>query len=851
MNDWELLNIAKTQDKAAIFAGLVQKVADKDFKTDLPEIFRYIKGYHQIIASIERQSMDEQKYFPVKVGFSNDEIILPYMDGEIYQTPEQLINYFTEIYGNLATRFNILYWKSALANAKTHSIVETEAYCLPIVHFLSEHSFVKSDVLLELKKSFPILKFFETEEWDQLRSTEVNYGYVEFLINVGNVELDLQIDALLEHAYTSGQIDSILSLLARSMRLVREKDFAGAFNVLSGNIPEEAKPLLMKQREANLLFAAVVLAKQEEARGHFTNVLNQSLQRFPGDAHLLYLRAAFLFHSLSADEALEEIIATLKIDPTNKKCFFLLGKAYLTLDLNQGAYEIFQHISEFEPLNLEYVACQAIALQKVLEEQRQIAAPGLNKAAYMEQVFQLIDINLYEEIQEIPESLPEDSDLIALRLYAKVCEHHYYEDRRDFAELYKALEIAEMPELVLRLVRKQISFHPTFAEIAQQKEFLLKYLPVFPDDDVINFHMGSYYLQAEEYPEALEYYQKANRINPENMDTYLGVARAAEYLKEYQMAIDHIRVYLEAHNYDPVGYEILARCAINIQNYLLAYRSYRWIVQIRTQVTPMDQFYLVNTLAAYTRNTSINLAKNNLFMEDLHEVILLFESLPKGEEFRQHPNGRVAYFWAAVLCNFAKMEEKGLEFANEAIKISADMGVKNLEDIAKYKAGFLMELGRYQENIQFLLPYVAYLQKNLPQEKFNIFNLGFYIAASYEKLEQIDEAYQWRMLNIERYYEIEAHDKAWLEDYIINFFDQCLNRDNLAQIKEVGNLYLLAIEEPFHNHIYVCYWLADSYAKEGNITASTEFFQKAITYGSQFPEDYQDMVESAKSKLVS
>src|SRR5690606_21997539 len=144
---------------------------------------------------------------------------------------------------------------------------------------------------------------------------------------------------------------------------------------------------------------------------------------------------------------------------------------------------------------------------------------------------------------------------------------------------------------------------------------------------------------------------------------------------------------------------------------------------------------------------------------------------------------RVAYFWAAILCKFAKMHEKGLEFLDKAIDICNEIGEKDLGDIAKNKAEFLIALGRYKENINFLIPYMAYLQKHLPQEKSNIVNLGFYIAASYEKLNQMDEAYEWRMLNIERYYDIEDHDKAWLEDYIIDLFDQCLDRDNLTQTK--------------------------------------------------------------------
>ena len=429
MNYWELLGISKTQDKALILEGLIQKIERLDFKNDLAEIFQNIKTYHQLLASLERKILDEAKLFPVKVGFSNEEIILPYLEEEIYETPEQLIAYFTEIYGNLATRFNILYWKSAIANAKIHSSVDPQDYCLPIVDFLSTHLFVKSDVLQELAKTFPLLPFFESEEWDSLRSTKVNYGYVEFLINCGNFELDLQIDALLEHNYTSEQIEAILGALTRSILQARKKDFPGAFDSLASAIPEEAKPLLVKQREANLLFAAVVQEKHEEARGHLINVLNQSLQRFPGDAHLLYIRASYLFHTLDQDEALREIIDTLKVDPTNTKCFFLLGKIYLKKGLNKEAYEVFQGISGFEPLNVEYAAYGAIAIQEILKDQMQLQVQ--NKSSYIEQAFQLIDLSLFEEVGPAPDGLQNDPDIRALQLFVRVCELNYYHDTRN------------------------------------------------------------------------------------------------------------------------------------------------------------------------------------------------------------------------------------------------------------------------------------------------------------------------------------------------------------------------------------------------------------------------------------
>lgn len=850
MNSWEVLNIAKTQDKAAILAGLQQKVADKDFKSDLPEIFRHIKAYHQIMAALEQQAINEEKYFPERVGFSKEEIILPYIGEDIYETPEQLTHYFSEIYGNLASRFNILYWKSAIVNAKRHSVVDLKEYCLPIINFLNDHLYVKSDVFHELRSNFPLLRFFMSEEWNSLKNDNEYYDYIEFLIINGNVELDVQVDTLLEQIDSSQQMDAMLDALARSSNLARQGSLAQAFNILAENISEEVKPLLIKQREVNLLFKAAVLEKQEEALPHFIGVLNQSLQRFPDDTHLLYLRAVYLAHTLSPEAAQKEIIVTLKAKPTITKCFFLLGKSYLETNLDKEAHEIFAQIASFEPLQLEYCAYQAIALQKILEAQKQLVASDLGRAAYMERMFQLIDINQYEEIAETPKRFQDDRDFMALQLYAEVCERHYYEDKAALPTLYQALEMAQMPELVLRLVRKKMSFHKTFAEIAEQKDFLTKYLAIFPDDDEIHFNLGSCYFHIKDYPKALEHYKKANQLNPANMHTFLGVARVAEFLKEYTMAIKYIGVYLHAYRYDKVGYEILARCAINTKDFLLAYRCYRWIIHIDAHASPEVQFYLVNTLGAYIRNTSINLANNSLFVNDLQAVVALFESLPKGEDFRQHPKGRVAYFWAAILCKFAMMHEKGLEFLDKAIDICNEIGEKDLGDIAKNKAEFLIALGRHKESINFLIPYVAYLQKHLPQEKLNVVTLGFYIASSYEKLNQMDDAYEWRMLNIERYYDIEGHDQAWLEDYIIGFFFQCMESNNLAQVKEVGNLYLLAIEEPCHNHVYVSYWLADSYAQEGNATASTELFQKVVAYGSQFPEDYPELVESAKLKLV-
>ena len=161
-----------------------------------------------------------------------------------------------------------------------------------------------------------------------------------------------------------------------------------------------------------------------------------------------------------------------------------------------------------------------------------------------------------------------------------------------------------------------------------------------------------------------------------------------------------------------------------------------------------------------------------------------------------------------------------------------------------------MALERYEEVVNFLVPYRNYLQKNLPQDTFRIFNCGFYIANAYEKLENEEEEYQWRLLNIEQYYDIAGHDEQWLEDYTIRFFDKCLAAQNTAQINEVGNLYLLVIETPCQNHIYVSHWLAEVAAGNGNSSLSNQHYQKVIQYGKDFPNEYQDLVEAAKTKII-
>ena len=640
MTCWEVLGITKTQDKNKVFQALVKKVNEADFENDLEYVFRCKKAYDSAIALVAAMEPEKTAHYPWGSSQDTGEHIIPYLDEEeIYQTPEQLISRFTFIYDNLATRYNLLYWKSAIANAKLHTTVSLQEYCFPIIDFLASHRFLKTDVLTEFRKSFPLASLFSTEEWKAAEKENEMYPYIKFLVARGNIELDLHIDDLLTYNFTSDQLEAILIRLAVSLNFARQNDLPRAYNVLIENIPDEAKPLLVKQRELNILFRLALIEEQEETKSYFTDALDQALKRFPGDEHLVFLRASYLFRTASAEEARKALIEILRVSPANDKCFFLLGKCYLKLDLLNEADIIFRNLISRAPLNVEYWAQSAVATQRLLKEQSQNDSLNKDKAYYINRITQLVDLNLYEEINELSPDFPADPDIKALQLYAAACEKYYFEGLREIALLDEAVDYARSPDIILRIVRKQLEFHPNFGDVARIKDYIFKHLALFPDDDQLNFKAGSYYLLLEDYAKAWKHYNKAHEANPHNLDVYLGLARAAEYLEDYQLAKENILHYQHAHNYDPVGYEILTRCSYNMQDYYTCVRSSWWLMSIKDpkNVSTEDQFFLVNALYNFVRNFPTDLENCPGLLLDIQEVILLFDSLPKETEFLQHP----------------------------------------------------------------------------------------------------------------------------------------------------------------------------------------------------------------------
>src|SRR5690606_5048803 len=120
----------ETNDKERIRAALANRIREVDFSRELDHVFACLRAYDLIEAQTEAAVPEGGMALPWEQQDPEiNEALLPYLDSEgPYRNPEALISRFEELYDNIVTRYQILSWKSAIANMKLYTAVELEAY---------------------------------------------------------------------------------------------------------------------------------------------------------------------------------------------------------------------------------------------------------------------------------------------------------------------------------------------------------------------------------------------------------------------------------------------------------------------------------------------------------------------------------------------------------------------------------------------------------------------------------------------------------------------------------------------------------------------------------------------------
>lgn len=846
MTDQQLLGLNIISTKTEIRAALINSIFDLDFEIDIEPILTFIQAYQRLIQQVE----DSTTHSLIIDWDSGIQQALPY--DSYCDSPEKLVGYFTEIYDNPTIRFNSLFWKSAINAAVTDDSENLQLYCKPIADFLLQRPYIKSEIVRLIANSFPFGDFFpQRKESDEDTEFWNTYGYVYNLLRRGNLELELVADAVNTGQFTSPQLDDIYNRLLYSTRYFRENQNARAFNILTEGIPANIKPVLVWHREVNILYKAVVIEKEEKINGLFTATLNQALEAFPNDPHMLYMRAKYLYHTLSAQEFLTEITTTLKLIPEHPKCLALLGDCYLKLGIARAALIIFENLKKLYPLNMEYVTSTARASRQYINFCINEHDPKENSTAYYINIItSLCDLKMFEDIATFSKEAPlEDPNIQALLMYAKVQEQLIFEGIKDKQLLLDALACAQDKEIIRKIKELYLKGLPNWSDIQNEKEFISTYYQENPTDAMATYQMAMYHFSLDDYEPAYQLFEAAKNADPNKHENYYNLARSASYCGNHVKAIEYIKTYLLYNKYNLAGNECLCDWTYGINDYRQSHLNARWLLSLcnQSEFKAKYFFYLTTSLSLYL--TEINGFENNI--EYVKETLDLFDQYPKPENYWSDEYGSKAMYWAVKLSHSIGYFERSVNYINVIVKNAKEYtwSLKKL-CLLELLPQCLYHLCRYEETIERVVPATfELLEKN--QTDADARTAAFYISFAYQQLERLNDRLHWASICVNCYTDVTDPPIEWLKTYLYDNFIDAFQFELRDHAIHLGLAYLALIKAPCAQHILYTHYLALTYEQNNNPEAAFNMHKKCIEYGNMFPNEFQEEIAISQDFINS
>lgn len=842
MTDQQFLGVNTLSDKTEIKNALIKKVSDLDFEIDIENFFSYIHCSQRLIKNIASEVSDDETIITDEYS----EIIKDFNTEAGFNTPEELIRYFEILYDNPATRFNKLLWKSVIRSLKTLNDKKPEDYLKPVADFLNAKPFLKSDVLLLIADALPFGKFFPKVKNEQNKEFWQQYGFVHHLLAVGNLELDLHADIINTGEFSSSQLDDIYNRLMNSSNYYRNNLLPQAFNALSDGLPADIKPLLIWQRELNILYKAVFIEKVENITELFQNTLHNALTAFPDDEHLLYIRAKFLSHFYDPEQFKEKIIDTLKIIPDHAKCLFLLGKCYLQLGIPRAALIIFENLKKINPLNMQYVTSAALASRKYIDFCISQHDPKDNdKQYYISMINMLIEKEMFDEVTVFAEEAPkEDHDIRALLLYSKDVETFLVTGEKNKEELVEALSLTKDKEIIRKIKEHYLHDLLYFSEIQAEKDFIFEYYRENPNDSMANYQIGMFYFADNNHEKAYDFLLKAKEINPDKISNYYNLARVTSILGIHSEALEYANVYLLYNKYNVIVNEIYCDCTYALQQYKNAHNGAKWLLSIcrKNEFDPKYFFYFTTSLS-YHMDKIENKYHNLAYVNDMLE---LYDQYPKPDTFWINDNGSRSMYWAANLCYKIGNYEKGVAYLQCILENVKEYNWPLLE---KCKFQLLPEclhgLQQYEKLIQLLeIPTLKALEKQ--QDDPSVRLSCFYISYAYSIQGNDEKKMQWALSCIKCYQQMSDPPIDWLANNLLVNFQACLETKMKSYLVAFGNIYLDFIKTPQSGHIWLTHHFANFYSQEGNQDEALKYHQMCIEFGWLFPEEWKELTENSQ-----
>ncbi|PIB34360.1 hypothetical protein BFP72_02445 [Reichenbachiella sp. 5M10] len=757
-------------------------------------------------------------------------------------TPDQLIHQMHTVYSDLTIRFDFAQWEALVQNVIKHAEGNLQSYCLPIAQFLQGHSFLLSDVFLLIRKSFPWDKWYDSPDWRVwCQEDQQTTRFVREVLEQGNLELDLLIQSIPTEGWESKGMDDLLEIILHGSVLCRQGQDQESFQMLS-RTPAETRPVVVWQRMMELVYRASVTYGVEHAQALFPQVMAEAMIYYPEDEGLLFLQNSFRFETRPTFETKEEIIKTLKNHPEHERQMFLLGRCYLRTNQNQQAYKLLQQLADRHPLNLDYASYAARALDAVLSQ----PVDQADKRVYLERMLQQLELEIYELI-EIPDSLADDPDIMALKHYAYSASRRHMQGGHEPTyypqDTKKAMEMAQDGDVQVFLYWKYRSTFGTLDDLLEIHDLVLDYFEEFPERYETAFAAGELHLAQGNNEQAYACYDMSSQLNPEYIFNYLGKARAALRMGDHEKCLAAGRVYVHSMNYWRQGHYCIGKSYFDHKEYKEAYGSFKWMVQLEGGKPSIHDQYL---LVASLRNFLLELpeADRLSYISSIDEGLQLFDDLPKQEEFVENNEGSGAYLYASEICEMAGYAERGLQYIDQVVHYWHGKNIMVNKEQAWVKVRLLRLLNRYHEAHAFLEEHINDL-KHLGEKPEEIAHFEPLLAEIAKQLESETEL-SGKLRSLIRQ---SAEDPArWRATYQQMMFHAMMSKEFPVMLA-TGTRYFELYQEPGEDDVFMAFWLADAHVKTENPEKAKAYWKRCLEAGALFPYKYGNLISMAQMKL--
>lgn len=844
MTDQQFLGVNSLSGTKEIQDALIKKISDLDFEIDIESIFNYIHCSQRLIQKTNTTTTADE----IVITDQYREVIKDFRTEEGYNTPEKLVQHFEILYDNPSTRFDKLLWRSALESLNRYDREHLETYIKPVIDFLKERPFLKSDVLelitdkLRLQKFFFITDLNENDEafWQQ-------YKLVKNLVfETGNLILDLHAEEINTGQFNTIQLDDIYNRLMISTQYSRQNRLPEAFNVLTDRIPAAIKPLLLWQRELNILYKAVVVEKNENISELFVSTINNALTAFPDDEHLLYMRVKYLFHFYTPEEFREDIITTLKKIPNHQKCLFLLGKCYMKLGVARAALIIFENLKKLNPLNMQYVTAAALASRKYIDFCISEHDPKENdKQYYITMITTLIEKEMFEEVAVFAAEAPEeDPDIKALLIFSKDVEEYIITGQKNKGELVRALSYAKDKEIIRKIKEHYLKDLPNWSELRAEKDFIINYYKEYPNNSNANYQMGMLYYAETDYEKAYDYLLKAKEIDPSNIDNYYNLARVTSLVEIHSEAMEYVSVYLQYNRYNVVANEVYCDCVYEMKDYLGAHLTAKWLLSLcrSHEFIPKYFFYFTAGLSFHIDKFE----KENLNLDYLNDMLDFYDHYPKPATFWTNDNGSKSMYWAATICYKTGNYERGVKYLETILQNVKEYNWELRENcLFKLLPECLYGLQKFEKLIQTVeIPTLELLQQKPYDPLAAVPSL--YISLSYSELGNNEAKMQWA-LNCANCYMKRSHPPIdWIDEYLLKNFLACIELQLHEHAILLGKAYIEFIKKIKDEHIWLTHNLANSYFALDKKEEALQYHRMCIELGDDISLECIEVNDSQK-----